>query len=244
MLFRSRDNTFSAVYAPYVLEKHALKDGYTQDDVDNFGEEGLRVAVTEHLTDKILLRMEKTFSDLFVDTNWSLNQSLAAAARWSVATTTVNPILDADTATGAVLGNSGMKANFAVMRDSAVKAVKNNVNVLERVKYTSSEISEAMIASLFGVEKLYSSTVQYDSAEYGAADSIGHVFPNACFFGYKSANPGPRSASVGYTFWKEGPNVRAWVDEEADMSNVIEVGANYQPRIVASLAGYLITTVL
>jgi hypothetical protein len=61
--------------------------------------------------------------------------------------------------------------------------------------------------------------------------------------GWKPSAPGMKTPSCGYTFLSSKPRTRIWFDQERN-SNVVEVEVKYQPKVVASLTGYLIKGVI
>lgn len=239
----AREHYFEVSTATYVLEKHALKDYVTDDDADNYDIADLRADTTEELTDVIMRRVEYQVAQLFTSTSWSLNVSLAAASAFNQDTTTSNPIPVFDTAASVVLANSGFAINTGLMPQNGLVAVKNHTSILDRVKYTSSSISKEMIQGLLGLKKLLIGTAQIDSSALGATESIGNIWPDHAWVGYVAENPGPRKPSAGYVFMKKKPVVKRWRDEERE-AEAIEVQRHFQPKVVASLAGYLIKDII
>lgn len=239
----ARIHSYQLSTASYVLEEHSLKDFISDRDADNYDLGNMRADVVEELTDKILLRLEKSVADLFTSTSWSLNVSLSAAQQWSLDTTTSNPIPLMDTAATSVLENSGVFPNYGIVPWKSMIAAKNHSSVIERIKYTSIDISEKMLAGLFGLEKMLVPKAVVDSAAEGVSASIGAVWGDNVFVGYKPARPSIRKASAGYIFRSSKPMVKRW-REETRSSEAIEVGMLYQPKVVASLAGYLLKDTL
>lgn len=235
----ARQHNFEVTTSQYILEEHALKDYVSDRDAENYDLANLRSETTEELTDKILLRMEKHVADLFTSTSWSQNVSLAAAAQWSLDTTTSNPIPQCDTASTVVLQNSGYMPNLGIIPHDAMIAAKNHSSIIERIKYTSVDITENMLAGLLGIEKLVVPKAVIDSAAEGVTASIGPVWGDNVFIGYRSPSASPLKPSCGYVFRGNRPMVKRWRDEER-ASEAIEVGMRYQAKVVASLAGYLI----
>lgn len=236
----AREWDFDVSTASYLLEEHALKNYVGDEEGDNYDLGDLRADMTEELTDAILRMREKKVADLFNTTgSWSLNVSLATANLFSANTTVSNPIPVFDTGATTVIKNSGYKPNFGILPRDAYVACKNHVSVLDRVKYTSSDMTPAMLQGLFDLEELLIPNSVYDSAALGLADSIGNIFPNMAFLGWKPSSPGPMKPSCGYIFEKAVPRVRRWRVEERK-AEAIEVQLKFQPKIVASLTGYLI----
>jgi hypothetical protein len=240
---RSKRAEFDISTASYNLEKHSLHEVIADEQADNYDLANLRSDTTEFLTDKILLRMEKSVADLFTTTSWSQNVSLTAAQQWSADTTTSNPIPLMDTAATTVLQNSGFKPNLAIIPHDVMIAAKNHSQIIERIKYTSTDISKDMIGGLLGVENMLVPTAVLDSSQEGVAASIGPIFSDNVFVGYRAPRPSPLAPSAGYIFRKPANMVKRWREEELD-AEVIETTMHYQAKVVASLAGYLIRDVL
>lgn len=237
------EHQFEVSTASYVLEKHALKDFVSDDDMDNYDLADLRADTTEELTDVILRRMEKSVADLFTTTNWSLNVSLAAANAWTANTTVSNPIPIVDTAATTIINNSGFKPNYAIIPRDGFIAAKNHISVLDRVKYTSKEMTPAMLAGLFDLPEVMIGNSVYDSAAEGVASAITQLWGDSAFVGYKPARAAPKAPSSGYIFQKASPLVRRWRVEERE-AEAIEVQKKYNAKVVASLSGYLIKDIV
>lgn len=239
----AREHNFNVSTGTYSLEQHSLKDYVSDRDAENYEIGDLRRDTTEELTDKILLRMEKSVADLFTTTSWSNNVSLTSAQQWSLDTTTSNPIPLMDTAATTVLEASGMMPNFAIIPHKSLLAAKNHSSVIDRIKYTSADITPNMIAGLFDIPELLVPKAVLDSAAEGVAANINALWGDNVFVGYKAERASIMKPSAGYIFKNAIPMVKRWRDEDRQ-SEVIEVNMYYQPKVVASLAGYLIRDTL
>lgn len=239
----AREHSFQLSTASYLLEEHALKDYVSDRDANNYDLATLRADTVEELTNKILLRLEKSVADLFTSTSWSQNVSLTAAQQWSLDTITSNPIPLMDTAATTVIDNSGYAPNIGIIPHKAMVAAKNHTSVIDRIKYTNVNITSSMLAGLFDIEKLVVPKAVIDSSAEGVAASIGDVWGDNVFLGYRALSASPLKPSAGYVFRSSKPLVKRW-REESRSSEAIEVGMLYQPKVVASLAGYLIKDVL
>jgi len=239
----AKEHSLEVTTGSYALEEHALVDYVSDRDKANYDEADLRVDVTEELTDKILLRLEKSVADLFTSTQWSQNVSLSAAQQWSNDTVTSNPIPQMDTAGTVVLENSGYEPNISIVPHRAMVAAKNHSSIIDRIKYTSIDITPAMLAGLFDTQKLLVPKAVIDTAAEGISSSISALWGDNVFRGYRPDSAGPLKPSCGYVFRSSKPLVKGW-REERRASDAIEVGMLYQAKVVASLAGYLIKDVL
>jgi hypothetical protein len=238
----ARQWDFEVSTASYVLQQHSLKAYVSDRDAENYDISSLMADQTENLTDTILLRMEKSLADLMTSTSWSQNLSLSAAQQWD-GTTTANPITQMDTGTTVVLEQSGQLPNVALVPWRLMLAAKNNAQVIDRIKYTSADITPAMIASLFDKEKILVPKAVIDSAAEGLAASVGALYGDNALIAYVPDSPGPLKPSAGYIFKNSLPMVKRWRVEERQ-SECVEVNLHYAAKVVASLSGYLLKDVL
>ncbi len=247
----AKEATFDVTTGQYILEQHSLKDYVSDRDAENYDISDLRADTTEYLTDKILLRMESSVAQLFVNqtssgntnASWSQFHSLSTAQQWSLDTVTSNPIPQMDTAATVILEGSGQVANYAMLPHRCLIAAKNHQSVIDRIKYTSADITPAMIAGLFDVPQLLVGKAVVDTAAKGLTASISPVWGDNVFVGYKPDKASPLVPSAGYIFRNNIPMTKRWRVEERQ-SDAIEVNVHYQAKVVASLSGYLLKDVL
>lgn len=248
----AREASFDVTTGQYILVQHSLKDYVSDRDAENYDISDLRADTTEFLTDKILLRLENDVANLFVNqtstgntnASWSLKHSLSAAQQWSLDSVTSNPIPQMDTAATVILENSGKVANYAMVPHRCLIAAKNHSSVIDRIKYTSADITPAMIAGLFDVPQLLVGKAVIETTEEGATTtSISAIWGDNVFVGYKPAKASPLAPSAGYIFMNNIPMTKRWRVEERQ-SEAIEVNLHFQAKVVASLCGYLLQDVL
>lgn len=239
----AKEFQFNYSLSGYALEQYALKDYVGVDEERNNDQGSIRADCVENLTDALLRVREDRVSQLYTTTSWSLNVSLAAAAAFSANTTVSNPIPVYDTGSATIIANSGKTPNHGWITHAGLIQVKNHVSVLDRVKYTSAEISENMIAALLGIPELYVAKAQKDTAAEGIASVAANFFGNSSFIGWKAPSASLRAPSCVYNFENSAPRVRAWQDEERN-AEAIEVEMKFVPKVVASLTGYLINGVV
>ncbi len=236
----AKEFNFEFSTSTYALEQHALKDyvGVDEEEQNDIG--SLQVDTTENLTDAIYRRLELMVSSLFTSTSWSLGVSLASGYAFSSNTTVSDPVPVYDTGVSTIISNSGKTANFGYIARAAYVSLKNHTSVLDRVKYTSGEVTQNIIQALISINELYVPTAVQDTAAEGLAASIAPFFTNS-FIGWKPAGGGGlKTPSCAYMFQNSAPRVRSWVDNERN-ATAIEVEIKAQPKIVASLTGYMIT---
>lgn len=241
----AREHQFEIGTSQYTLQKEALKSFVPDTAADNYDITDLRSDVTEELTEKIMMRKESDCAALFTTTSWSLGASLAADATWVTGSALPIPLFD--TAAATVVGNSGQRPNYAIIPLDSYNALKNHTTVVDRVKYTSKELSPAIVGALIGINELLVPDMYVDSGLYGASAATGAVASlwktDFAFLGFKPAAPGFYALSSGYMFQRAKPLVRRWREEERE-ADCIEVDCEYTFRVVASLSGYYINNTI
>ena len=236
---KSKEFQFEVSTATYSLKYFALKDYVTDNAIRNYDIADLRADTVENLTDAMLRIREKQVADLFTSTSWSLNVSLAATAQWSSNTVTSNPVPQFDTAATTIIQNSGQRPNYAIIPRNGYVAAKSHVSILDRVKYTSSEMTPKILQGLLDVEELLVPIASYDTSNEGLTESITSIWDDNAFLGYKPNRASPLKPSAGYIFQLNEPMVKRWRDEEI-AADAIEVNMKYVAKVVSSLSGYLI----
>ncbi len=246
---RSSSNraTHTYTFTTYNLEVHALSDVLTQRDLDE-GDPELQQAqdIVVNLTDKILLAKEKHFRDIvFTTTSFGNSTGLASTTSWRYNTTTSGvPQIHVASATSAVLLASGKKPDRMIMGDSTFSILKNNVNVLEQVKYTQlGQATPQILQSLFNLKSLLiGETVENTGAE-GIADSNTALYSDKALLYWTPATASRRVPSAGYMLARRVRSVKRWNAPELDhqKATMYEVEDAFVMKALATLAAHLIT---
>jgi len=241
----AKEHQFEISTSSYNLQKEALKAYIPDTAAENYDITDLRSDMTEDLVEKIMMRKEADCAALFTSTSWSLGASLAADDTW--VTGSANPINVFDTACATVVGNSGVRPNYSIIPLDSFNALKNHTTIVDRIKYTSKELSPAIVGALIGVPSILCPDIYSDSGIFGASAATGAISSiwktDFAFLGHKPASAGFLALSSGYMFQRNKPLVRRWRDEERE-SDAIEVDCEYQFKVVASLTGYYINNTL
>ena len=96
--------------------------------------------------------------------------------------------------------------NKMVLGANAFVALTNNPSILERIKYQGSEanpanVTENVLAQLFGLDEIVVAKSVYNAAPYGAPDDIRFICdPNDALLTYTTSTPSIDEPSAGYTF--------------------------------------------
>lgn len=229
----------------YLLENHALqKHVYDRDKRNADKPINLETDATEILTNKILLRFEKSCATLFQgDGNWANSASLSADA--SFLTNAVNPITAYDSATSVIARQSGKLPNTVIANYPTWLAIKENSATVDRIKFTSADsLAPSMFARLIGVQNFWVARTPENTAQEPFADatttSQQFIWTNASWIGYLEQSAGLQKASAMYVFQlNTGVKVDRWRDDEEE-ADVIRVQKEYQAKAVATSCGFLI----
>lgn len=98
--------------------------------------------------------------------------------------------------------STGFEPNVLVMGRKVFRVVKNHPDVVDRVKYTQRGIVDrAILASLFGVDRVVVPSSVFNNAVEGAADSFEFIVPkDDMLLVYANPDPGLEEPSGGYIF--------------------------------------------
>lgn len=158
----------------------------------------------EFVTRRLMLRRELQFvSDFFTTGVWGTDVNLGVAggpAQWSDYTSS-DPINDIEVGKAEILGNTGMEANTLVLGYDVFKALKNHPDIVDRIKYTSSQtITTDMLASMFDVPRVIVAKAVKATNKEGAADAYDFAFGKGALLTHVAPTPGLLTPSAGYTF--------------------------------------------
>jgi hypothetical protein len=165
--------------------------------------------------------------------------ALGSGARWSDAN--VNPSTSIEAGRSAIRTAIGVYPNTAVLSARAFDAARNNVAVLERFKYTSSEsVTEEMLARLWNLDTvMVGQSITVDQADVGT-DVWGTdvILAYTAVGSLDNAEP-----SFGYTYHMEGhPLVEQAYWDNREKSWIYPVTFERVPVVAGGGAGYLIQT--
>lgn len=229
----------------YTLEEHALKELISDRDRANADAPlNLDIDVTQHLTEKILIRQEVDVATVcFTTTSWANNATVGSASAWD--TSTSNPIADVLTATALVLRNGFVRPNRAVMGWEVMRQLKVNSTTTDRIKYTERAIiTDEIMASLFDLDNLYVGRAARNLNAEGITPSTGFIWGKDMLVYYAPNAPSLRTPAAGYTLRIGGGyRTKKWREEKLG-GDYIEVSTLYTVRAVATSAAYLLKQVV
>lgn len=193
--------------SPYYCRKHAFHKDVTPEERANYDEPlDADTDAADFVSQKMLIRREMEWATKFFNTGiWGREitgadaSGVDQAAYWNLPTS--DPIKDITDAAVQMASETGYKPNTLVLSPFAFNALKNHEDILDRIKYTQKGIvTEDLLATLFGVEHVYVAWSVVNSAEKGAADSVGFIMGKHALLCYSAPAPGLKKPSAGYIF--------------------------------------------
>lgn len=163
---------------------------------------------TEWVTQQLMIRREKAWaSKYFAQSIWATDRQGVAAGptgtqflQWDDPAAT--PIEDITTSALNVEQLTGFRPNTLVLSPYVFNAIKNNADVIDRVKYTQTGVvTTDMLAGLFEVDRVLVARGVNDTANEGATSVYDYIISNkAALLVYSNPRPSILQPSGGYTF--------------------------------------------
>jgi hypothetical protein len=247
----------TATYSADVFAFHKDVDDQTMANADT-PLNPLREA-TEFVTRRLMLRRELQFvSDFFTSSVWGTDitgvsgtPSTNQVKQWSDYTAS-DPINDIENGKSGILSVTGMEANTLVLGYEVFKALKNHPDLVDRIKYTSSQtITTDMLAAMFDIPRVIVAKAVKATNNEGATGAYGFAFGKSALLCHVAANPGLLTPSAGYTFAWTGVSggLGATIGTsqfrmESIKSDRIEAEMAFDNKVVASDLGYFWTSIV
>lgn len=210
---------------------------------------------TNFVTNQLLLKRDLDWNNKYFKTGvWSTDRTGVAAAptgaqflQWDQAGST--PIEDVTSQIIAFRQMTGYAPNVMVIGAYVLQALRNHAEILDRIKYTERGIvTEDLIASLFGVQKLLVSYATFTQSPEFQNPATTEANASYSFLGggksallaYSPSGPSLMEPAAGYTFtWNGylGGNRRGIRIKNFRMENIasdrIEGEMTYDMKVVA-----------
>lgn len=192
------------------------------------------------VTDQIMLEMEADIAGDVFGTGWAA--SATPSALWSASNSV--PTTDVATAKDTIVKAIGREANTGVIGRGLWTYVSQNADILDRIRYAAGPSNPAIatvqaVAALFQLQRLLIGSAIYNSGLEGASDSIGYLWGNHLWVGYVAPNPSLMTPSAGYVFTYGQRQINRFYEDQ-ERNTVVECTANWDARLVATDAGYLV----
>lgn len=192
---------------PYYCRKHAFHKDVTPEERANYDEPlDADSDAADFVSQKMLIRREMEWASKFFKSGiWGTEIEGASAVSdgkviyWNEATS--DPIGDVTGASVKMASTTGYKPNTLVLSPFVFNALKNHEDILDRIKYTQKGIvTEDLLATLFGVERVLVAWSVVNSAAKGAKDDIGFIMGKHALLCYSNPTPALKKPSAGYIF--------------------------------------------
>lgn len=244
----------------YTCETYALhKD--IPDEVRENTQEPLDMDrnTTQFLTQQYLIHRDSLWQSTFFKTgvwfkDWTGNALASDYAnntimKWDLPGST--PLQDVDQAMVEIEQKTGLRPNAMVIGPIAFSRLKNNDDVIQRVKYTQRGIiTEEMMAGMFGVATFLVARAVSNTANEGATDSVGYVFGKSVLLLHVAPAPSLEMPSAGYIFeWQgirggiQGLRVKKIRIETKEVDR-IEISTSYVMKVIATDCGLFMSGVV
>lgn len=230
---------------PYFCEDHALKEFVLDEDVDNAAP-GMdpMVDATENVTELHMVAKEVEAAALLTDTGvMTQNVTLSGTSQFSDYANS-DPFSVIETGKQTIHAAIHVDPNVAIIGKQVWDKLKHHPAFLERVKYSQKgTISEDLLASLIGVDRIIIAAAGKNTAVEGQADSMSYIWGKNIVLAYINPRLGKKSLTLGVTYqWKSRKVERIrGANEEDRKGTYVRVGEHYyDQKLVAASAGYLI----
>tara|TARA_R100000152_G_C6781653_1_gene216661 strand:+ start:776 stop:1732 length:957 start_codon:yes stop_codon:yes gene_type:complete len=239
-------NLSTATYSCDVIALHKDIDDATRANAD--APLDMNRDAVEFLTQHMLLKRELDWaSTFFTETAYTngVNDDTGGVVKFDAA----NAIENIQAKMDAVEGLTGYRPNKLVCGVNAFTELKNNSDVLDRIKYTQQGVAtEQLLASLLGLEEVLVARAIRNTANEGATASYSRIYgASNALLAYAPKTPSLMHPSLGYTFtWSgyQGSNQGQRVSRfrmDHLRSDRIEMEMAYDQKLVSSSLGFFFT---
>ena len=209
---------------------------------------------TARAMDVVMRNQEQRVADLvFNTTTWS-GASLYTdiTTTWATAATAV-PLTDVESAVQKVYDNSGLWANALVINRKVFRLLRNCATIIDRIqaagagdKVKASDITEAMLAAAFDLDRVIVAGSSKNTAAEGQAATPAQIWSSSFAMVCRVATSNDmREPCIGRTFhWSEdGSSIGGTVEqyyEEQSRSDIYRVRHETDEVIMYPQAGHLL----
>jgi len=241
--------------------------GHSIDDQDRANADSmwnLEREATERNTQMMLLKRDQQWANAFFKpgvwgtdlTGTATGSGVGEIVKWSNAAANIVAQMD-EWKENFELENAGYAPNKLVVGPSVMRALRQNADIIERIKYTNSEggfINDQLIGKLLGVELVQVRTSHtnvprmLDAYDQDQAANYQWTFaPNDALLVYTPSAPTLRAPAAGYIFeWSSypggsGDSFKAFrYRDEPTRSDVLGLEASWDMKVVGKDLGLFV----
>lgn len=238
---------FGYLGKPYSLDSHSLEGVVPREHVAEAAVPGVKLGqrAVNNVMQALSLTVEYEQAQLARNAAlYPAGQKVdLTAAKWTNPAN--NPSTDIETGKEAVRASIGMYPNRVVLSAKAYAAAKNNPNIKENFKYTSSKsITAEMLAELWDVETVEVGKAVIADPQTGIFSDIWGTDVVMAYAPEQSGDVNAEQPSFGYTYTLDGnPLVEESYYENSAKSWIYPVTYERAPVLSGITAGYLLQNV-
>lgn len=214
----------------------------------------LEVKAAASITERLLVDLE---NEAYTIVSTSGNYPTALTTSLSTGTTTwadaggdpVGVVKDAKTAVRLACGRvpNRMAASYEV-----VEALRVHPALIERIKYTGTELPDNLVLQLLGLRELRTAKAIQNTAEEGIADTLASIWGDVALIYWHDATDGLEAMTYGRTFMVDNLYTYRYEDQRrgsgAGRIRELEMGWEYENKLVGressssakTVCGYLV----
>lgn len=198
------------------------------------------IDATNFVTEKLLISQEREVLGNVFGTSWS--SSATPSPTWDDDTS--KPLEDIETGINTVEQAIGRMVNRAVVSRGVWRYLKNHPDIVDRIKGGATQGDPALVlvrafAALIEIDDVLVSRAVYNSARDGATASISYIAGSHMWLGYVTPTPSIDSPTAGYVFQWKTRQINRYIEDQ-EHAQVVEALANWDTKITATDAGYLL----
>lgn len=229
----------------YTMRRHSVKIAVSEEEKKTSDPAvDPELDAVEEITMALLRERELEVARVFfTTTSFSANITTLSDGKWSQDTTTSTPIDDSDTALQGILQRTGQVANGLAMGRVTRDALKDNTDILDRVKWSERGIiTDDILAAVMNIDKVHVGNTIHRTTDEGISATTNFMFNSQAIFFFNNPKPKIKSANLGITFagifGGQKPEMKRYFDDSRD-STIIELDWMYSVDLVLSISGYM-----
>ena len=209
------------------------------------------------VTQKLLIKRERMWASSFMDEVWGNNLKGIASSpgagefiKWSLSGS--KPVKNVEAWKELIESTTGYMPNVLVMAPDILAVLKDNSDILDRIKYTQRGIiTPEILASLFDLEKVVVPRGVIETAAKRAASAVSRIVAGKILLCYAASEPSIEEPSAGYIFaWRGllgssayGNRVKKFRMEELE-SDRVEGEMAFDAKLIAPDLGVYASSVI
>jgi hypothetical protein len=238
----------------YFIEEHALEDVVPVEEVENADDPLSPMQdATMRLNNTIWLNREQTMvNNATTAANYATGHTvtLSGTAQWSDYGATSDPVLDVKTGRDKIHSVLFRNPTVAIAGYQVAIKMEDHPDFIERIKYSQRGVTtDQIISEILGIPRFRRAEAGKLTSAYGAAETVGYLWPKDFLLAYVPARPGRKVPSFGYEFVKRYGRIEQPVERWFEIkrkSDVIRTSRRYDLKHITIdgtgkiLGGYLI----